>query len=144
MVINGIVQQKLSHLQERLEELEEWDLGSLEEFARNSMLRSAVERHLQVCVEILVDVCERYVALARQEPGETSAENLRKAAALGIISSADAYAPMVRFRNFIVHRYERINPEIVYDIAVNRLGDLARFIREVKAYEESRHEPGPA
>lgn len=142
MAINGIIQQKLSHLQERLKELREWDLGSPEAFARNVMLRSAVERHLQVCVEILVDVCERYLALARQEPGETSAENLRKAQALGLIASADAYVGMVRFRNFIVHRYERIQPEIVYDIAANHLGDLERFIDEVKAYEASRDEPG--
>jgi len=50
------------------------------------------------------------------EPSNTSAENMKKLEQLGIIRSFDDYANMVRFRNFIVHRYEKIDIEIIYSI----------------------------
>jgi uncharacterized protein YutE (UPF0331/DUF86 family) len=41
---------------------------------------------------------------------------------------------MVQFRNFVVHRYERIDVEIMADIVNSRLGDFNRFRDEVMRY----------
>jgi uncharacterized protein YutE (UPF0331/DUF86 family) len=41
---------------------------------------------------------------------------------------------MVRFRNFIVHRYERIDTEILATVVNRQLTDFARFRNEILAY----------
>jgi hypothetical protein len=38
---------------------------------------------------------------------------------------------MVQFRNFVVHRYERIDTEILVEIVNNRLDDFEKFRDEV-------------
>jgi uncharacterized protein YutE (UPF0331/DUF86 family) len=55
MPINGIVESKLRFLEQTLADLESWPLGDMGEFTRNSMLRRAVERALQLAVESMID-----------------------------------------------------------------------------------------
>jgi uncharacterized protein YutE (UPF0331/DUF86 family) len=38
---------------------------------------------------------------------------------------------MKGFRNILVHEYGRVDDRIVFDVAVNRLGDFEDFKREV-------------
>jgi uncharacterized protein YutE (UPF0331/DUF86 family) len=53
---------------------------------------------------------------------------------LGVLSDNDAYRDMVRFRNFIVHRYENIDVEILAFVLNRRLFDFEQFRDEVLAY----------
>ena len=46
---------------------------------------------------------------------------------------------MVQFRNFIVHRYENIDVEILADIVNQRLGDFDGFRDEVLRYCRREH-----
>lgn len=46
---------------------------------------------------------------------------------------AAVYKDMVRFRNFIVHRYEQIDPEIIYSIASRKLNLFAQFVDEIRS-----------
>jgi uncharacterized protein YutE (UPF0331/DUF86 family) len=133
MPINGVVESKLRFLEQVLADLESWALGDLAEFARNSMLRRAVERALQLGVESMIDVSERILAAKRLAPADTAAENLKRLQEIGVLQDADRYAEMVRFRNFIVHRYEQIEPEIVYGLAKGKLGRFRDFIDEIRA-----------
>jgi uncharacterized protein YutE (UPF0331/DUF86 family) len=38
---------------------------------------------------------------------------------------------MVRMRNLIVHGYDVVDPEILFDAATKRLGDFRRFRDEI-------------
>jgi uncharacterized protein YutE (UPF0331/DUF86 family) len=132
MPINGVVESKLRFLEQVLADLESWPLGDLAEFARNSMLRRAVERALQLGVESMIDVSERILAATRLAPADAAAQNFKRLQEIGILKDADRYAEMVRFRNFIVHRYEQIEPGIVYGLAKNKLGRFRDFIDEIR------------
>ena len=58
----------------------------------------------------------------------------REAAALLRSESAQRFAPIVGFRNRLVHLYDRIDPQIVYAIRTrNRedLGELARLLASI-------------
>jgi uncharacterized protein YutE (UPF0331/DUF86 family) len=43
----------------------------------------------------------------------------------------DEIATMIQFRNFVVHRYERVDSAVLVDIVLNRLGDLTSFRNEI-------------
>jgi uncharacterized protein YutE (UPF0331/DUF86 family) len=42
------------------------------------------------------------------------------------------YSAMIGFRNRVVHGYQEVSSERVYEMASNELGDLERFIREIE------------
>lgn len=57
-----------------------------------------------------------------------------KEARPGCLTSRDAYRQMVQFRNFIVHRYDRVDPDVLAEMVNCHLGDFARFRTEIVAY----------
>ncbi len=132
MPTNGVVESKLRFLEQTLADLETWPLGDLAEFARNSLLRRAVERALQLAVESMIDVAERILAARRLPPADTAAQNFKRLQEIGVLKDAARYAEMVRFRNFIVHRYEQIEPQIVYSLAKNKLDCFRDFVDEIR------------
>jgi uncharacterized protein YutE (UPF0331/DUF86 family) len=132
MPINGVVESKLRFLEQTLADLENWPLGDLTEFTGDSMLRRAVERALQLAVESMIDVAERILAARRLSPVDTASQSLKQLQELGILKDAGQYAELVRFRNFIVHRYEQIDPQIVYGLAKGKLRCFRDFVAEVR------------
>jgi uncharacterized protein YutE (UPF0331/DUF86 family) len=145
MPINGVIEKKLRFLEETLADLESWPLGDPAQFARNSLLRRAVERALQLVVESMIDVAERILAVQHLVPADTAAQNLKRLQEIGILRDVDRFAEMVRFRNFIVHRYEQIEPQIVYSLAKTKLSCFHDFVAEIRracAGEMPRRERG--
>ena len=41
-------------------------------------------------------------------------------------------ADMIRFRNFVVHRYENIDPQILFTIITKKLDNFSAFIDEIR------------
>lgn len=74
MDFNGIIERKLVYLREQVSLLRSWKLGSLAQFSNDTLRCRAVERQLQVCVEVMIDICERVLAVRRQPPVEAAAE----------------------------------------------------------------------
>ena len=133
-MINGVILQKLQTLDEVVLELR--SLGQVTEAQLHDDWRThrAIERDLQVLVEIMIDVCQRLIALAGQTPTATAREAVERCVQLGALSPCEAYYRMVQFRNFIVHHYDRIDLAILVDIVNRRLGDAERFRDEILAY----------
>ena len=134
MTINGIVERKLLLLEETLQELKSWEITDYTLFKNSSMQKKAVERSLTVCVEIMLDVTLRILAINKMPPKDSAIENLKQLEGLGVLKFSERYEAMIKFRNFIVHRYENIEPEILFDIISNRLNDYTAFIDEVRVY----------
>ena len=114
MKYNGIIERKLRIIEENISEIKSWEIKSLEQLKNSSLLQKATERALQVSVEVMIDVSERILSLKNIAPSNTSVENMEKLVDLGIIKTMEDYADMIKFRNFIVHRYEKIDIEIIY------------------------------
>ena len=132
MKYNGIIETKLRTLEEKLAEIESWNIPSFDVLQQSSLLQNAMERALQVSIEVMIDISERILALNHITPLRSAAENMQKLQELGILSSRPEYAEMVKFRNFIVHRYERIDLEIIYNILRNKLHLFRHFIAEIR------------
>ncbi len=134
MKINGIIAGKLISLDTVLAELQSLGKISVLLLEKNWQMRRAVERDLQVLIEIVIDICQRLLVLTDHQPAPTSAEVIAQCEHLGIISHDPNYRFMVQFRNFIVHRYETVDPEILCDIVNSRLKDVIKFKREIQEY----------
>jgi len=135
---NGILLGKLQSLEETLNELRTLGRVTSAQLQQDWRTRRAIERDLQVAVEAMIDVCQRIIALHQQTPAATSAQAVERCVQLGVLSDNAAYPKMVQFRNFVVHRYERIDVDILVDIVNNRLADFDLFRDEVLRF--CRHE----
>jgi uncharacterized protein YutE (UPF0331/DUF86 family) len=136
MKYNGVIQRKFTLLDKHLLELQKYlkDV-SFTTFESDWSLRCMAERSLQVMVEIVIDIAERIIAIENAGPAATSIEALDKLEKLGVIKSAQSYADMIKFRNLIVHQYEEIDPEIVFNIAKNKLDSFRMFRDEIDKTE---------
>jgi uncharacterized protein YutE (UPF0331/DUF86 family) len=133
-MINGVIFQKLQSLDEILTELRSLGTVRIAELEGDWRTRRAIEQDLRVMVEIVIDICQRLIALAGQTPAPTSGDAVERCIQLGALSNYDAYRKMVQFRNFVVHRYERVDVAILVDMVNHRLVDFARFRAEVQKY----------
>lgn len=129
---NGVIQRKLALLDQQVMRLE----GHLrdvsrEQFVQNWAMRTISERAIQVCVEIMIDVSERIIALAGAGPTATATEAIDRMVQLNVLQNAEPYRSMVRMRNLIVHGYDEVNPDMLYDVVSGRLGDFRRFRDEI-------------
>ncbi|WP_025322971.1 type VII toxin-antitoxin system HepT family RNase toxin [Deferrisoma camini] len=131
---NGIILRKLAEMDTVLAELRSLGERDLERLSDDWRTRRAVERDLQILVEIVIDVCQRLLALAGRGPVDTGAEAVRACVTLGALADPAPYRRMIQFRNFVVHRYEHVDPGVLADIVRNRLGDFDRFREEVLSY----------
>ncbi len=79
----------------------------------------------------MIDVAERIIALSGGGPTATALEAIERLHTMGILRSPDPYRSMVRMRNLIVHVYDEVDPNRLYDVVTARLGDFRRFRDEI-------------
>jgi len=132
MKFNGVIENKLRIIEGKVADIESWNIASYNEFTDNTLIQNAVERALQVAVEAMIDCSERILSQLKIPPAASGGENFDALQKYGVINDASVYKDMVRFRNFIVHRYEQIDPEIVYNILSRKLGLFAKFADEIR------------
>ena len=129
---NGVVQRKFALLDKYLLQLQRELKGVDFDVFRNDWVQQRMtERALQVMVEIVIDIAERIIAVQNAGPAASATEAIEKLVELGVLKSAKPYINMVRFRNLIVHQYEEIDPEILYNLARNQLEDFRQFRNEI-------------
>lgn len=133
-MLNGVITKKLEVLEETLHELESLGNITRDTVQTNWLVRRAVERDLQILVEVVIDVCHRLISGAGTAPASSAIEAVKKCVRLGVLSSEEPFRQMVQFRNFIVHRYERVDPEILVGIMNKHLQDFRFFQEEVLRY----------
>jgi uncharacterized protein YutE (UPF0331/DUF86 family) len=131
---NGVIISKLQSLEQALQALQSLGTVTADQLRGDWKTRRAIERELQIAVEIVIDVCQRLISLAGQSPAPTGADAVSRCVQLGVLSSVEPYRKMVQFRNFIVHHYEEVDLEILVDIVNHRLVDFERFRTEVLRY----------
>ena len=132
---NGVIQNKLARIESYLTKLQEIIPHGFKEYEKDWKTQMIAERGLQILIEIIIDVANRLIAIKNWGPTISSADSIRLLALKKVISSEEPYLKMIRFRNFIVHDYEKVDNAIVYSILTKNLGDIRRFRDEVLMYE---------
>ena len=133
MKYNGVISAKFSLMEDEVARLRGLDKMTTSRLDQDHFLKHGVERALQICVEIVIDVAQRILSLEGRQPAPTAFDALKAMEAMRIIVSAERYRPMLQFRNFIVHRYERVDSSVLVEILDKHLGDLTAFRNEVES-----------
>lgn len=126
---------KVAELDSYLSELRQILPKSFDEYVRSIEKRRACERLLQIAVEAAIDICAMLVQGLRLGLPAEEDDVFEKLAQHGVLSQkmVETLRRMKGFRNILVHEYGRVDDRIVFDVAVNRLGDFEDFKREVLA-----------
>lgn len=136
MKANGVISGKLRNLDRVLTQLR--SLGPLHlERLEDWVLHSAVERNLQVAVEIVIDICHRLHSLSGKSPAANAREAVEGCVELGVLRNTETLSRMIGFRNLIVHRYEYVDANILIDIVNEHLDDFDDFREQVLGYVDS-------
>ena len=135
IIYNKIIS-KLENLSEYYKILKDIQKVNKKSFVDDYHFYSLAERHLQLCIEIMLDVSKMII----------NAENLKKPednqnvfGVLGeekVISKKlrDQLLGVVNFRNILVHDYEKIDRKIVYDNLQSNIKQFIQFRKEIARY----------
>lgn len=145
MVISTeVIETRLAMLSGHVSDLRALKSTTYEQYADNRILRGYVERTLQVCVQICLDVGGHLIAELSLRPPADSRDVFLILNEEGIVS--DDLLPdltnMVGFRNLIVHDYARslmtggIDDRLVYTVLQDHVADFVRFAASVAAFLE--------
>ncbi|MBN2110002.1 MAG: DUF86 domain-containing protein [Methanosarcinaceae archaeon] len=130
---------KLNFMQKSVSYLKSVDSAS-NELETNYEMRSAVERNFQLAIESAIDIGEIIISeegFERPEDYKTVFLILGKK---GIIPEdfAQDLSLAAGFRNFLVHMYEEIDPDILCTFLTERLEDFDEFARYIAKYLSSK------
>ena len=133
-----IISERLQRLAEETAYLknERDALARFEDYRNNTRLKKAVERSLQVAIEICFDIGQRIISVEGLRLANSYRETFLILQEAGILApgQGERLANMASFRNLLVHDYVRIDDERVYAILKRRLGDFESFAAAIAAY----------
>lgn len=116
-------------LRDNLQRLEQLPQGSYAEFSADFRTIDSALHRLQTSIQALIDIGSFVLAeLGLGAPSTSRAvlEMLEQEGRLPAGSTA-RFGPIFGFRNRVVHLYDRIDPELVYRVLVERRDDLAEL-----------------
>lgn len=139
MVDKRLILRKLADLDEYLKQIREFEGVSAKDYASDWKVQRIVERTLQIMIETCLDVAGHIISDARWRVPETYADMFRILVQNHVLAETQlrSLEKMARFRNVVVHDYEKIDPEIVVGILQNNLVDFERFRAAVIDYIQS-------
>ena len=138
--VNDVVVSRLKLLDEYVSELCEYraEATSFKIYESNKRLRRAVERCLQVAVEICLDIGRHLISLEGFRYPDNNQDVFQVLAEEEVVPEdlLSTLVDMARFRNLMVHDYARIDDAKVYTILKQRLSDFDTFARAISTYVE--------
>lgn len=102
-------------------------------------------RRLQVAIQILIDVGSHVVARLGLGAPDSSRDVLVRLEASGALpsGSTEKFGRIFAFRNRIVHLYDRVDDEQVFDVVANHVVDLEELARRWSELYARAIEPKP-
>jgi len=126
---------KISYIREQTTSIKELlDSEKKEEILEDPWLIKGLKYSLQTAIEAMIDLAYHIAAKKfGRAPGDAR-EALRILLEAGLIARENwpVYSAMIGFRNRIVHGYQEVSSERVYEMARNELADFEKFICEIK------------
>ncbi len=133
MVEKTLIQDKIGYIEQNIRKLQ-----TLAGLPKNTFLKEfyyieSAKHLLQVSIEAMLDICQHVIARERYQAPKTFADAFVVLVKEGILPEhkKDTFIRMARFRNRVVHLYQAVNENEVYQILQEGLGDFREFIQAI-------------
>lgn len=139
MVDRDIILRKVAELETYGAQLQEYSGITLETYRSDWKTQRIVERTLQMMIETCADIANHIVSDRGMRAPTSYADTFRVLSENKLIGDDlnVVMEKMAKFRNVVVHQYERVDAEIVVLILKKHLTDFERFRNAVVLYVRS-------
>ncbi len=140
MLVEDKITRKLNSMQRYvgyLKSVRDRDKEALEE---DYGLRSSIERNFHLAIESAIDIGEMIIS----EEGFERPEDYRSVFLIlgrhGVLPGnfAEDFSLAAGFRNILVHAYEELDLDMLYDFLTGKLSDFDDFARHIAKYLEKK------
>lgn len=133
MVDKLLMGRKLAEMETYLSQIREFSKVSVSGYRKDWRTQRIVERTLQILIELCIDIANHLISDRGMRLPTGYADTFmvlteNKVIGKGLLKKMEK---MARFRNVIVHQYERIDPTIVVSILRNDLPDFVKYRKAV-------------
>lgn len=129
MVDKALILRKIAELEEHVSQLKEFSGISLKEYEDDWKSQRIVERTLQIVIEICADMANHIISDGSYRVATSYADIFRILREHGLLEDSlfKRMEKIARFRNILVHHYEKIDSSIIVGILKNNLDDFLRY-----------------
>lgn len=139
MVDKLLVLRKFAEMEGYLDQLREFSNITQKEYAGDWKVQRIVERTFQITIEVCVDIANHIIADRRYRVPLSYADTFKVLHEEGVLDLelSTAIERMSKFRNILVHHYDKVDESIVVDILHSHLDDFLRYRDAVLAFIEN-------
>ena len=129
MVDRPLVLRKFAELERHLAQIQEITPITAEVYSKDWKVQRVAERTLQIMIELCVDIANHVISDKGYRVPVSYADTFKVLKEEGLLHGElqEALEKMAKFRNILVHHYDRIEPSIIVDILNHRLKDFLRY-----------------
>ena len=129
MVDKVLLLRKLAELEEYLGQIKEYANVSAEQYSKDWRIQRIVERTLQMMIETCADIAGHIISDRGYRIPTSYADTFRVLYEKEILTKelSETMENISKFRNIIVHHYDRVAPEIVVGILRKDLDGFLGF-----------------
>ena len=143
MVDDTLILRKLSELDEYYKQIAEYKKITVRQYSGDWKVQRIIERTLQMMIETCVDIAGHIISDKGFRIPKSYSDTflvLRENDILGkeLFSSVDKIA---KFRNIVVHHYDKVDAEIVVGILKKDLKDLTGFRDAIVSFLKTENTP---
>ena len=141
MVDEALILRKLSELDEYFQQAKEYDAIAVAQYTGDWKIQRIIERTLQMMIETCVDIAGHIIS----EKGFRIPKSYSDAFLVlkeNNILSAELYSSakkMAKFRNVVVHHYDKVDADIVVSILRKNLDDFLGYRDAIISFLKSEH-----
>jgi uncharacterized protein YutE (UPF0331/DUF86 family) len=129
MVDEALILRKLSELDEYYRQIKEYEIITVDQYSDDWKIQRIIERTLQMMIETCVDIAGHIIADKEFRIPKSYADTFKVFSEEEILDSklSASLEKMAKFRNVVVHHYDKVDAEIVVGIMKNNLTDFISY-----------------
>ncbi|MEK6714725.1 MAG: DUF86 domain-containing protein [Candidatus Omnitrophota bacterium] len=138
MVNQNVLKAKINHIKNSIERVKEKQNIALDEFKKNLDLQDVVLHNLQLSIQGCIDIASHIISDEGWPVPDTLAGLFDTLTRYKVIPEdlSGKLKKMAGFRNIIIHEYQTIDLNIVYQALTQDIKDICVFLKQICAYAE--------
>lgn len=135
-----VIKTKIKEIEESTSLVEENLPKKFKEFLELGIIKDGIYKRIEFAIENVLDICATInsdLDLGIPSSEEDIVDNLVKNRVIGT-DMGRKIKDMKGFRNFLVHRYGKIDDRVAFDNIKEGLEDFSKFIREIENFLRSQ------